>query len=120
MRYDKTLSILLFVVLDYFALVGAEQCAFWIRNSFFHSSYLHISWLNFWIVFPSLYIFFLNMGQLYSRRRPFYKEVDQLFKASCYGTLAVIFILYVSRIATHTSRFFVGAFGILAFLLLTL
>lgn len=120
MRYDKTLSILLFVVLDYFALVGAEQCAFWIRNSFFHSSYLHISWLNFWIVFPSLYIFFLNMGQLYSRRRPFYKEVEQLFKASCYGTLAVIFILYVSRIATHTSRFFVGAFGILAFLLLTL
>lgn len=120
MRYDKTLSILLFVVLDYFALVGAEQCAFWIRNSFFHSSYLHISWLNFWIVFPSPYIFFLNMGQLYSRRRPFYKEVEQLFKASCYGTLAVIFILYVSRIATHTSRFFVGAFGILAFLLLTL
>ena len=120
MRYDKTLSILLFVVLDYFALVGAEQCAFWIRNSFFHSSYLHISWLNFWIVFPSLYIFFLNMGQLYSRRRPFYKEVEQLFKASCYGTLAVIFILYVSRIAAHTSRFFVGAFGILAFLLLTL
>ena len=120
MRYDKTLSILLFIVLDYFALVGAEQCAFWIRNSFFHGSYLHISWLNFWIVFPSLYIFFLNMGQLYSRRRPFYKEVEQLFKASCYGTLAVIFILYVSRIATHTSRFFVGAFGILAFLLLTL
>ena len=120
MRYDKTLSILLFVVLDYFALVGAEQCAFWIRNSFFHSSYLHFSWLNFWIVFPSLYIFFLNMGQLYSRRRPFYKEVEQLFKASCYGTLAVIFILYVSRIAAHTSRFFVGAFGILAFLLLTL
>ena len=120
MRYDKTLSILLFVVLDYFALVGAEQCAFWIRNSFFHSSYLHISWLNFWIVFPSLYIFFFDIGQLYSRRRPFYKEVEQLFKASCYGTLAVIFILYVSRIATHTSRFFVGAFGILAFLLLTL
>lgn len=120
MRYDKTLSILLFVVLDYFALIGAEQCAFWIRNSFFHSSYLHISWLNFWIVFPSLYIFFFDIGQLYSRRRPFYKEVEQLFKASCYGTLAVIFILYVSRIATHTSRFFVGAFGILAFLLLTL
>ena len=101
MRYDKTLSILLFVVLDYFALVGAEQCAFWIRNSFFHSSYLHISWLNFWIVFPSLYIFFLNMGQLYSRRRPFYKEVEQLFRASCYGTLAVIFILYVCNVKIY-------------------
>lgn len=120
MRYDKTLSILLFIVLDYFALVGAEQCAFWIRNSFFHSSYLHISWLNFWIVFPSLYIFFLNIGQLYSRRRPFYKEVEQLFQASFYGTLAVIFVLYVARIAEHTSRFFTGAYGILAFVFMTL
>lgn len=120
MRYDKTLSILLFIVLDYFALVGAEQCAFWIRNSFFHSSYLHISWLNFWIVFPLLYIFFLNMGQLYSRRRPFYKEVEQLFYACFYGTLAVIFVLYVLRIAGSTSRLFTGAFGILAFVYLTL
>lgn len=120
MRYDKTLSILLFVVLDYFSLVGAEQCAFWIRNSFFHSSYLHISWLNFWIVFPSLYIFFLNIGQLYSRRRPFYKEVEKLFYACFYGTLAVIFVLYVLRIAGSTSRFFTGAFGIFAFVYLTL
>lgn len=120
MRYDKTLSILLFIVLDYFALVGAEQCAFWIRNSFFHSSYLHISWLNFWIVFPSLYIFFLNIGQLYSRRRPFYKEVEKLFYACFYGTLAVIFVLYVLRIAGSTSRFFTGAFGIFAFVYLTL
>lgn len=120
MRYDKTLSILLFVVLDYFALVGAEQCAFIIRNSFFHSGHLHISWLNFWIVFPLLYIFFLNMGQLYSRRRPFYKEVEKLFYACFYGTLAVIFVLYVLRIAGSTSRFFTGAFGILAFVYLTL
>lgn len=120
MRYDKTLSILLFVVLDYFALVGAEQCAFWIRNLFFHSSYLHISRLNFWIVFPSLYIFFLNIGQLYSRRRPFYNEVEQLFHACSYGTLAVIFVLYVLSIAGNTSRFFTVAYGILAFVYLTL
>lgn len=118
--YSKTINILLFVALDYLSLLSAEQCAYFIRNTFFRSSHLHISWLNFWIVFPFLYIIFINMGQLYSRRRPFYKEVEQLFKASCYGTLAVIFILYVSRIAAHTSRFFVGAFGILAFLLLTL
>lgn len=120
MRYAKTVSILLFVVLDYLALVGAEQCAFLIRNSFFHSGHLHISWLNFWIVFPLLYIFFLNMGQLYSRRRPFYKEVEQLFHASLYGTLAVIFVLYIMRIAGSTSRFFTGSFGILAFVFLTL
>ena len=119
-RYSKIISILLFVALDYLSIIAAEQSAFFIRNILFQASKLYISWLNFWLVFPVLYIFFINMSQLYSRRRPFYKEVEQLFKASCYGTLAVIFILYVSRIAAHTSRFFVGAFGILAFLLLTL
>ncbi|MGM9528804.1 MAG: nucleoside-diphosphate sugar epimerase/dehydratase, partial [Phascolarctobacterium sp.] len=119
-RYYKTITILLFVALDYLALVAAEQCAYLIRNNFFHTSHLHISWINFWVVFPLLYIFFLNMGQLYSRRRPFYKEVEQLFQASLYGTLAVIFVLYVARIAEHTSRFFTGAFGIMAFVFMTL
>ena len=119
-RYSKIINVLLFVALDYLALLAAEQCAYFIRNSFFRSGHLHISWLNFWFIFPLLYIVFLNMGQLYSRRRPFYKEVEQLFKASCYGTLAVIFVLYIARIAAHTSRFFVGAFGVLAFIFVTL
>lgn len=106
--------------MDYLALILAEQSAFLMRNTFFHSSRLHISWLNFWVVFPCLYIFFINLGQLYNRRRPFYKEVEQLFQAVFYGTAAVIFVLYVARIAAYTSRFFVGAFGILAFVLLVL
>ena len=119
-RYSGLISILLFIALDYLALVAAEQCAYTIHNTFLRSGRLHISWLNFWLFFPSLYIFFINLGQLYSRRRPFYKEVEQLFKASCYGTLAVIFVLYIARIAAHTSRFFVGAFGVLAFIFVTL
>ena len=119
-RYYKTFTILLFIALDYLALILAEQSAFLMRNTFFHSSRLHISWLNFWVVFPCLYIFFINLGQLYNRRRPFYKEVEQLFQAVFYGTAAVIFVLYVARIAAYTSRFFVGAFGILAFVLLVL
>lgn len=119
-RYYKTFTILLFIAMDYLALILAEQSAFLMRNTFFHSSRLHISWLNFWVVFPCLYIFFINLGQLYNRRRPFYKEVEQLFQAVFYGTAAVIFVLYVARIAAYTSRFFVGAFGILAFVLLVL
>lgn len=118
-RYSKIISILLFVALDYLSIIAAEQSAFFIRNIFFQASKLHISWLNFWIVFPSLYIFFLDIGQLYSRRRPFYKEVEQLFHACSYGTFAVIFVLYVLSIAGSTSRFFTGAFGILAFVYLT-
>ena len=119
-RYTKTLTILLFIALDYLALLAAEQGAFMLRNVLFRTSILHISWLNFWLVFPCLYIFFLNMNQLYSRSRPFYKEVEQIFQASAYATLAVILVLYVGRMAEHTSRFFIGSFGILAFIFVAL
>lgn len=119
-RYYKFFTMLFFIALDYLALISAEQCAFFMRNTFFHSSRLHVSWLNFWIVFPFLYVFFINLGQLYNRRRPFYKEVEQIFQAVFYGTAAIIFVLYVARSAAYTSRFFVGAFGILAFTFLVL
>ena len=119
-RYTKTFTILLFIALDYLALLAAEQGAFMLRNVLFRTSILHISWLNFWLVFPCLYIFFLNMNQLYSRRRPFYKEVEQIFQASAYATLAVILVLYVGRMAEHTSRFFIGSFSILAFIFVAL
>ena len=109
------------VIQDYIAVVCAEQSAILIRNFFWaHISTLHVSWLNSWVVFPALYLLFIHINQLYSRRMPFYREVEQLFKACCYGTFAVIFVLYVAQIAAHTSRLFVGLFGILAFIFVTL
>ena len=119
-KYVTIILPVLLVLLDYVVVVAAEQCAFTLRNSFFRSSRLHISWLNFWFTFPVIYLFFINMKQLYSRRRPFYKEVEQVFYSCVYGTLGVIFVLYTVRIAAHTSRFFTLVFGVLAFLFLLL
>ena len=117
----KYFTTAIFILLDYFAVVAAEQSAIFIRNFFWaHISTLYVSWLNFWVVFPALYLLFIHINQLYSRRMPFYREVEQLFKACCYGTFAVIFVLYVAQIAAHTSRLFVGLFGILAFIFVTL
>ena len=109
------------VIQDYIAIVCAEQSAIVIRNFFWaHISRLHVSWLNYWVVFPAIYLLFIHINQLYSRRMPFYREVEQLFKACFYGTIGVIFVLYVAQIAAHTSRLFVGLFGILAFAFVTL
>ena len=119
-RYYGAVLAIVFVLLDYLALIAAEQSAFMLRNFILRSSNLYISWLNFWIVFPSLFLLFIHLGQLYRRRMPFYKEVEKLFYACCYGTLAVIFVLYVARIAATTSRMFVGLFGIVAFALLAI
>ena len=116
----KYLTTILFIVLDYIAIVVAEQSAVSIRNLCFGVTRLHISWLNFWVIFPILYMLFINMRQLYSRRMPFYKEVEQVFHSCLYGTVALVFVLYVAQIAARTSRFFVLLFGVLVFLFITI
>ena len=116
----KYFTTVLFIILDYLAIVAAEQSAISLRNLCFGATRLHISWLNFWVIFPALYLLFINMRQLYSRRMPFYKEVEQLFNACLYGTVALVFVLYVAQIAARTSRFFVLLFAILVFIFLAI
>ena len=117
---NKYFTTILFIILDYLAIVAAEQSAVSLRNLCFGVSRLHISWLNFWVIFPILYMLFINMRQLYSRRMPFYKEVEQVFHSCLYGTLALVFVLYVAQIAARTSRFFVLLFGVLVFLFISI
>ena len=110
--------ILFLLGLDYAALLLAEESAVVLRNFFITSSVLHISGANFWLAFPAMYILFLSLKQLYTRRMPFYKETEQIFYACLYGIAAIVFLLYASKIAASTSRLFVVLFGILAFLFL--
>ena len=114
-KYLNTIIAVLFVILDYVVIVSAEQSAFWLRNFILHSRSLHISWLNFWVTFPLIFLLFMHIVQLYSRRMPFYAEVQLLFKACCYSILTIVLVMYVAHIAEATSRLFVGLFGVLAF-----
>ena len=116
----KYFTTVLFIILDYLAIVAAEQSAISLRNLCFGATRLHISWLNFWVIFPALYLLFINMRQLYSRRMPFYKEVEQLFNACLYGTVALVFVLYVAQITARTSRFFVLLFAGLVFIFMAI
>ena len=71
-RYTSFLLPILLLIVDYMAIVCAEHVAFIMRNFLVPTGgILHISWLNFWIVFPLLYLIFLNAEQLYSRKMRF-------------------------------------------------
>ena len=119
-RYTSFLLPILLLVVDYISIVSAEQIAFIIRNLLIpNGRALHISWLNFWIVFPVLYLGFINVEQLYSRRMQFWKLIEKLFQASIYGTVAVIIVLYIGQTAASTSRLFIALFGLWAFILMT-
>ena len=114
-RFLFLLPVLLMVV-DYIAVVCAEQTAFSLRNFLIENNgKLHISWLNFWIVFPAMFLLFINIEQSYNRRSPFYKTIENIFKATVYAIIAIIIELYIGRLAGATSRLFIGLFAIFSF-----
>lgn len=122
-EYDKYtnyfLSVLLFVI-DYLSIVLAEQSAFVLRNWIVSDGgTLHISWLNFWVVFPLLYLLFLNIEQLYNRRMQFWKVIEKIFQASLYAVVAIVIVLYIGKIAASTSRMFIFLLWLFSFIYLT-
>lgn len=122
-EYDKytnyLLSALLFVI-DYLSIVLAEQSAFILRNWIVSDGgTLHISWLNFWVVFPLLYLLFLNIEQLYNRRMQFWQVIEKIFQASLYAVVAIVIVIYIGQIAASTSRMFIFLLWLFSFIHLT-
>lgn len=122
-KYDKYtnyfLSALLFVI-DYLSIVLAEQSAFVLRKWIVSDGgILHISWLNFWVVFPLLYLLFLNIEQLYNRRMQFWQVIEKIFQASLYAVVAIVIVLYIGQIAASTSRMFIFLLWLFSFIYLT-
>lgn len=122
-KYDKYtnyfLSALLFVI-DYLSIVLAEQSAFVLRKWIVSDGgILHISWLNFWVVFPLLYLLFLNIEQLYNRRMHFWQVIEKIFQASLYAVVAIVIVLYIGQIAASTSRMFIFLLWLFSFIYLT-
>lgn len=122
-EYDKYtnyfLSALLFVI-DYLSIVLAEQSAFVLRNWIVSDGgTLHISWLNFWVVFPLLYLLFLNIEQLYNRRMQFWQVIEKIFQASLYAVVAIVIVIYIGQIAASTSRMFIFWLWLFSFMYLT-
>lgn len=107
------------LLVDYVTIIVAEYGAFLLRSCLLPTGIPYISWLNYWVIFPLIYLLFLNMGQLYSRQMLFYKEVKYIFRACCYSAMTMVLVLYVANIAASTSRIFVGLFAVFTFVLLT-
>ena len=116
-KYATFLLPLLLIAIDYIAIVSAEQAAFSLRNFLVTTNgQLHIFWLNFWVVFPTIYLLFIAVHHPYNRRVQFYKVIQKLFYAVCYASVAVIMVLYFGKLAATTSRLFVGLLLIFSFI----
>jgi len=120
-KYTTILLPLILMVVDYCAIVAAENVAFQVRNFLVpNGGILHISWLSFHVICPVVYMIFIQIYGLYTRRMQFWKIISRLFTANIYGTVTIVLLMYLSHIAGNTSRLFLLFLWILSFLFVVL
>jgi Undecaprenyl-phosphate galactose phosphotransferase WbaP len=117
----ESILILIFLFLDYLAIIFAEQSAFILRNCLIpNGGILYISSLNYWCIFPLLYLLFMNIEQLYSCIEQFWQIIEKIFHAVLYAVVTIIILLYIGQIAASTSRLFVILLWLFSFIYLML
>lgn len=102
-------------VLDYLAILLAEEIAFGIRDTFdifHHGNYgLQASYVYFWI--PLIFILFLARSRAYERMKPIVDTVKQIFYSVFFGLITCIVILFFLQASLLASRFYLVVFGVL-------
>lgn len=119
-KYSTTILPCVLVIVDYVAVLAAEWLSLHIRNGAISASPFHLSWLSFHVIVPVVYIGFMQIHSLYTRRMQFWQVMSEICKVSVYAIAALIFVIYVVHTAASTSRLFVGLLGISAFILLVI
>ena len=123
-RQDKYICILIpFMVMlaDYAAVLLAEETAFRLRNLLMlQRGEMHISWLNFYVLCPLLYLAILYIEKLYSRKMQSWRMIASVFKAVIYAVLLIVLLMYVAQIAASISRLYIGFLCIFSFLYIVL
>lgn len=104
---------LLLLIVDYFAIITSEEAAYWVRRFVIpHGKGLHIGWVNFWVIFPFVYMMFIHAQNLYSRRFQFWRLVQHMFSACLYAAFTVMVEVYISQGEHIISRMFMMLFAV--------
>ena len=102
----------LFVLLDYSAILLAEKAAFelhWLLGSMDY----HIggSYIYLWI--PLVFLMFLGSSRAYTHMQPILENMKDIFYSVIYGLVTCLLVLYFFRESLVASRLYVVLFGIL-------
>lgn len=119
-RWQRYLLPLIFVAVDYWAVVLAEGCAVSLRNAtdfWRHSQYgIPDAYEYIWV--PLVYIVFLHLMHTYRQAQPVVDMIRRIFYAVLNGLLASVLLLYLLKLTDSASRLFFVFFAIFALLFL--
>lgn len=114
-QYYRYLVPFLFIILDYVAILLAEEIAFGLRgvlDLLQHGDYaIAASYVYFWI--PFLFILFLGNSRAYNRMQPILSTIRDVFYSVNYGLITCIILLYFLQATFLASRLYIVLFGVL-------
>lgn len=122
-RIGQYIAPMILIIADYFAVVFAELIAWYLRATFIPQyfpmlSAFHINNTYVYFVFPLTFFLFLLYEGMYSKRLPFWKSVETIFKICTYVSALAIAVMYFTGKAEDISRTFIGFTWMLSFLYL--
>lgn len=79
------------VIADYIAIWLAEYASYGLRDFLVPETHFHLSWLSIHVIVPVVYILFLQLHHLYTRRMQFWQVISGLFKSVFYAVALLIF-----------------------------
>lgn len=100
---------------DYVAILAAEFAAIFFRNFFFDYSTYHIAPAYLYFITPIVFMAFLLMNKLYTRKMLFYQLVERVFHACVYGVAFSVILMFFGRVSAQVSRGYVVLFAVFVF-----
>lgn len=117
-KYSTTILPIVLAAGDYFAILLAAFFSEALRNCLISSTYFRLSWLSFHVIIPFVYIVFMQISGLYTRRMQFWRVISKIFNVNVYAVVSLVFLMYLNQVAASTSRLFVIFMAISSFFLL--
>lgn len=90
-KYSNELLPIVLVIADYIAIWLAEYTSYGLRAFWVPETHFHLSWLSIHVIIPVVYILFLQLHHLYTRRMQFWQVISGLFKSVFYAVALLIF-----------------------------
>ena len=119
-KYSNEVLPVVLAVADYIAIWLAEYVSYGLRDCLIPNTHFHLSWLSIHVIVPAVYLLFLKLHHLYTRRMQFWQIISNIFKSTFYSIALLIFFIYIAQTAASTSRLFVGLLAITSFVFLVI
>ncbi|MCI6300312.1 MAG: undecaprenyl-phosphate galactose phosphotransferase WbaP, partial [Megasphaera elsdenii] len=117
-KYSNELLPLVLAIGDYIAIWLAVNVSYSLRDFLVPGSHFHLSWLSIHVIVPAVYLLFLQLHHLYTRRMQFWQVISGIFKSVFYAMISLIFLIYIAQTAASTSRLFVALLWLTSFVFL--